>query len=286
MANKEEFFEQLKAFISKHKNDKIRNSAVKQNLYNNLLDRKLNNKKTNIKGITNVEKLCQYYLISLMIGNQTLTYDIESYIYDGINWNYKDAFINMFSEVEFELPDRRVINNPRIEYNGDKFFIYDGNDQFEAICEEDIVTYKLMATPSLNPNCWKEFENTKKATIGTISSSLGWEVNGTVTLDKATGNYKVSDIIFLLNANLRGFSIVARYSGLHNTAWISVSTTIGYDYMKEELIENRKWDGSEIKRGRIYLCKGHNAIASVAGDWDGSYNNISFEKLKTLIESI
>lgn len=284
MANKEDFFIKLVEFIDKHKNDKIYNTAVKQDIYNKLYDRKLNDKRTNVKAITNIEKICQYYLAGLMIGDRSLTHDIESYIYDGTDYKYKEMFVNIFSEVEFELPDRRVIKNPRIEYNGDKFFIYDGVDKFEAICEEDVVTYKLINKIFLNGNCWKEFENTKKAPVGTISSKLGWIITGTVTLDKTTGDYKVSGITFVLNADLSGLSIVARYSGLHNSAWVSVST-IGYSDAGET-IENCKWDGSDIRRGRIYLCKGHNAIASIAGDWDGFYNNISFEKLKNLIESI
>ena len=284
MANKEDFFDQLKAFIDKHKNDKIHNTAVKQDIYDKLFDRKLNNKRTNIKAITSIEKICQYYLAGLMIGDRSLTYNIESYIFDGTNYEYKKMFINIFSEVEFELPDRRVIKNPRIEYNGDKFLIYDGADQFEAICDEDVVTYKLMNKPFLDGNCWEEFENIRKAPIGTISSNLGWKITGTVILDKVTGDYKVSDITFLLNSDLSGLSIVARYSGLHRSAWVSISD-IGYSN-KGKTIANYEWDGSDIKRGRIYLCKGHNVITSVTGDWDGYYNNISFEKLKALIESI
>lgn len=284
MANKDDFFNQLVEFINKHKNDKIYNTAVKKDIYNKLYDRKLNGKRTNVKAITSIEKICQYYLVSLMINDWSLKTNIEDYIEEETSWQYKKLFSSMFSEVEFELPDRRVIKNPRIEYNGDKFFIYDGLDKFEAICEEDVVKYKLMNNIFLNSNCWKEFENTKIAPIGTISSKLGWKITGTVILDKVTGDYKVSDITFLLNADLSGLSIVARYSGLHRSAWVSISD-IGYSN-KGKTIENCEWDGSDIKRGRIYLCKGHNVITSVAGDWDGFYNNISFEKLKNLIESM
>ena len=287
------FYHELQEFINNHENDKIHNSAVKQDIYNKILDRKVNNKRTNVKAITNVTKLCQYYLAAIIVGDWGLQRNIEEIIYEagnyinasGYEWSKK--FKAIFSEVEFELPERRVLKAPKVEYIDDKFYIYDGNDKFEAEYDST-VTYNLLPIGiniRLNGNCWGSCEYTREATAGSIVTSMPWNITAKVTYDKVNNKYLLSDVVFYSTYDLQGLELVARYTGLHNSAWVT-SYTFGYG--SSECVANTEWQEhhEEVKRGKVYIFKGSHSIASITGDWDGNYNNLSFDKFKKLLEQL
>lgn len=292
--SRDSFTEELKNFIEENKGKKFQNSDVDPALYQKLVDRRNAGSKTNVKAVKDVYKLYQYYLISQMLGSYRIQTDCEHVISDTLSYKAWMDFRDMFSEIEKEMPDYRVLKNPSIVFEDGKYYVMDRDGQeYEAIPQESEVTYMLLPDkPELNPNCWKKFEYKKKAAPGSIDSIYPWKIWGKVTFDKNLNEYHISDIAFILDLsaitnNVNYLCFVARYTGLHNSAWITeASIDGGYG-----AVANSEWTKKHhqtITRGYIYLYKaGYNyeLLSKIRGDWDGFYNNISFEKLKKLLES-
>lgn len=293
-ATKEDFVEQLEDFIIQNKDTKFHNFDVDSVLYKKLSERYKAGSNTNVKAIKDVYKFYQYYLIAKMLGSYRIQTDCEHVISDSLSYKAWMDFRDMFSEIEKEMPDYRVLKNPSIVFEDGRYYVMDRDGQeYEAIPQESEVTYMLLPDePVLNPNCWKKFEYKKKAVPGSINSVYSWKVWGKVTFDKNSNEYHISDIAFILDLsaitnNVNSLCFVARHTGLHNSAWVteaSIDGGIG-------AVANSEWTKRHhqtITRGYIYLYKaGYNyeLLSKIRGDWDGFYNNISFEKLKKLLES-
>lgn len=283
---KEDFKDKLEDFINKNKGRKITNSAVDQTIYDKVLERQQTHKRTNIKSITNVTKLCQYFLAAKMLNDRAIMESVREYIYDvtGVS-TYRSDFEDMFSNVEIEFPDFKVVNNDHVVVENDKLIYRAGDTQQEIKLDNDVVLHKLLKyDPWLDLNAWKNFEYEIKAPIGSITIATTWQIEGTVKFDKNTGEYTASNISLLASYPVEDKNLICRYTGLNKSAWISVSQFARRS--SNETIQNREWDGSPINRGTIYIAKGHDVIASVKGDWDGFYNNISFEKLRDLLDQL
>lgn len=283
---KEEFKDKLEEFITNNKGRKITNNAVDQTIYDKVLERQQAGKRTNIKSVTNVTKLCQYFLAAKMLHDRAIMTSVLDYIYDvtGV-YTYRSDFEDMFSNVEIEFPDFKIVNNDNVVVENGKLIYKTKDSQQEIKLNDDVVLHKLLKyDPWLDLNAWKIFEYETKAPIGSIPIATTWQVEGTVKFDKNTGEYTASNISLLANYPVEDKNLICRYTGINKSAWISVSQFARRS--SNESIQNREWDGSPINRGTIYVAKGHNVIASVKGDWDGFYNNISFEKLRDLLDKL
>lgn len=286
MSDHSEFKQELKEFIKLHKNDKIYNDAIDPNIYNKILDRITNNKRTNVRAITSVNKLCQYYLAAKMIGKGFLDNDIEDYVGE-LASNYLYEFKQMFSEVERETPEYRILKHAKVTFENEQFYIdYKGN-KYEAKYDSDMVTYDLLPANvrlSLNASCWGSCCHRCDAPIGSITLSVPWDIHATVKYNKNTNDFLIENVRFYSTYELYGLSLVARYTGLgHNSAWIN---EFNFGTNKDTTYRNVEWEEGHdsVTRGKVYIFHHSNNIASIQGDWDGYYNNISFDKFKTLLE--
>ncbi len=280
------FIEELYQWYQANKNNKLHNEDVEQKYYDKILDRKNNNKGTNVKSIKSVHKLVQYYIAAKMLGCYTLIRQIDDYVKDMI---LAFDFKNIFDEVTYETPEIKNIGNPKLVYDQGVIYMIDENsNRIELICEDDTVLY--MATQydiSVDHNCWNTFEYFRKAPLGMIgvNISVPWIVyTGHVYLDKVNNQYKIKNVELFADYKIDGYDLVARYSGLRNSAW--VCTEPFSKYGRGERIENCVWNRSHdpVTKGNIYLFKGSSEVAHIRGDWDGYYNNLSFEKLIELLE--
>jgi len=280
------FTEELHQWCQANKNNKLHNEDVEQKYYDKILDRKTNNKGTNVKSIKSVHKLVQYYIAAKMLGCNNLQHQIASYVHELIGAYY---FEDIFEEVTFETPEIKSIKNPKLVYDQGVIYMIDENRTIiELICEDDTVLYRATQYKiSVDSNCWKNFEYSRKAPLGMpgVNISVLWIVcAGNVFLDKVTNQYKIKDVKLAADYKIDGYDLVARYSGLHNSAW--VCTEPFSNYSRGEHFLNAEWnkDHDPVTRGNIYIFRGSSEVAHVKGDWDGYYNNLSFEKLIELLE--
>lgn len=279
---------ELKEFIVKNKDKKTSNEAVDKRIYDKVLDRQKENKRTNVKAITSTYKLFHYYLAGRMLNSHQLCRSIFDYIYDLTSYSTARDFENMFSEVEIEFPDYRIVDSSKVAVVDSLLIYKDGDKNIEITLDNDIVLHKLLKhEPHLDPNAWKNFECEMKAPIGSISINVPWIFEGTIKYDKNTGEYKASNVTLVASYPTQGKNLICRYSGLHRSAWINVvSIDSSYSSGRSEVFQNCDWDGDNINKGTIYIGTGHNTIASIKGDFDGYYNNISFDKLRDLLNKI
>ena len=283
-----DFVNELKEFIAKNKDKKTSNEAVDKRIYDKILERRKENKRTNVKAITSTHKLFHYYLAGRMLDCHQLCRSIFDYIYDLTSYSTARDFENMFSEVEIEFPDYRIVDNSKVVVVDSVLIYKDGNQRIEITLDNDVVLHKLLRRkPNLDPNAWKDFECEMKAPIGSISINVPWIFEGTIKYDKNTGEYTASNVALVAAYPTQGKNLICRYSGLNRSAWVSVaSIDSSYSSSHREVFQNCEWDGDNINKGTIYIGNGHNTIASIKGDFDGYYNNISFDKLRDLLNKI
>jgi hypothetical protein len=288
-----ELVQELKSWYETNKNHRYQNTDVKQQYYDKILDRYQNNKRTNVKSITSVDKIVQYYIASLMIKDFKLSRDIEKYVWDIADIRIEGSMSNMFVDITYETPEVKSINNPKLIIEQNKIYMINDNNKIELICEEGIAEYYLLPNLKLNCNCWRDFENMRKAPIGSpgVSISVPWKIRGDVVLDKTNNKYKISKITCIADYSLSysNYNLVARYTGLHNSAWV-YKAPIESDYCLKQgtLYTNKEWEErhTPVTRGNVYIFRGNQEVAHVRGEWDGNYNNMSFEKLADLLEKI
>lgn len=285
---KDDFGVSLKDFITKNKGKKITNDAIDERFYNKVLERQKENKRTNIRSITNVVKLSQYFLAAKMLKDYRIQSDVLSYIDDLLDWGTRKDFEDMFSDVEVEFPDYKIVDNSKVVIVDSLLIYKDGDKNIEITLDNDIVLHKLLKRrPSLDPNAWKDFEYEMKAPIGSISINVPWIFDGTIKYDKNTGEYTASNVTLVASYPTQGKNLICRYSGLNRSAWVSVtSIDSSYSSSQRELFQNCGWDGDNINKGTVYIGTGHNTIASIKGNFDGFYNNLSFDKLRDLLNKI
>lgn len=282
--NKEEFVKELKEFIENNKNNKITNSVVDRKLYDKIYERFVAGKRTNVKAITSVYKLCQYYLIACMISDKKLQFDIKDLVGSIVNYIGIAIFEDMFSEVEVETPDIKQPKNLRVIFENQKFYVSDGNNKYEAAVNDssEVDYYLLPCAVNYNSNCWKDIEHKCSAAPGSIKVSVPWNIKATITFHKDTNKYLLEDIRFYADYNIKGLTLVARYSGLRRSAWVD---EVSLDsYIESTTVENKEWEGSSIARGRAYICKNKQSITSIKSDWDGYYHTLTFDQLRELLE--
>lgn len=290
--DKNEFALNLKQFIDDNKDRKFHNSNVNPDAYVKILEKYINKKGTNVRAITSVPKLCQYYLVACMLNDYWgLQHDIENFIEDTLGYTYREDFKTMFDEVEIEMPDYRIIKDPKILYEDNKFYIYDKGIRHDAELYGDMVTYALCPKVHLSPDCWRDFQRTWVGPLGSVSVSVPWIIKGAVIFDKNACKYKVKEVEFCADYNLSGKSIVARYTGMGRSAWIAVSEFRSWDAFGEisyKLSPHKNWvqEHDDVIRGNVYIFSGEHAVAKIKGDFDGYYNNLSFDKLKDLLEQL
>ena len=211
----DQFIKELKDFIDSNVGHKFNNSDVDKRFYDKIYERKQFNKRTNVKAIKNVKKLVQY-----QIASQMLNYccnDIIDYIYELTDFTYREDFKNMFSNIEYETPELRKINNPKINYINGEFFMDYNNDKVKLTYDSNTVVYSLIPLFTyidVNQNCW-DFINYKcEAPLDSILISVPWEINGNVIYKKDSDTYNLSNVSFIATYDLSNISILGRYSGL------------------------------------------------------------------------
>lgn len=286
-----ELVQELKAWYDANKNHRYQNTDVKQKYYDKILDRYQNNKRTNVKSITSVDKIVQYYIASLMIDDFKLSRDIERYVWDIAHIGIEASMSDMFADITYETPEVKRIKYSKLIIEQNKIYMINNDTKIELICEEDTAKYYLLPNIQLDCNCWRNFENMHKAPIGSpgVSISVPWKINGKVILDKVENKYKISDIRCLADYSLAGYLLVARYTGLRNSAWVCAAPIESiYSSTQGTLYANKEWEEEHtpITRGNVYIFRHNQEVAHVRGEWDGNYNNMSFEKLAELLEKI
>lgn len=277
----------MENFVKENKGRKFHNSDVDQKYYDKVLERKQNKKRTNVRAIKSVYKLVQYHIAELMVGNTNYgDTSVSNYVHDICIYNTYKSFMDMFTEIEYETPSMRILNDPKIERINNDFYVCDSENKIKIDSVESTATYYLLTNiHRVNINCWENFEYYKTVPINSVPVDEPIIVTGTVVFDKKSNIYCLSDIKFKADYNISNISIVARYSGLGRSAWIyAISLYNG----KDTLYRACDWPGDQtIQKGRVYLVNGSNqTVASIKGDWDGYYNSISFDKLKTLLDNL
>lgn len=276
------FIVELKQFIDANKGKYITNDDIDIKYYDKILQRLYENKQTNVKSITNVYKLIQYYLAAKMLRDNTTKRLINDYVYDNLGYEYSRDFEQLFVNVEIEFPDYKILDGSKVSVVGNSL-VYKDNDKEITIIDTEIKHNLINSHLNLDSNAWKNVENSIIAPIGSIQISVPWKFKGKIKLNKNTGEYCVAEGSLYANYPISGKNLICRYSGLNNSAWINIYS---FDSDTIENIQNRDWNGDEIRRGNIYIAQGYNILASIKGDWDGYYNNISFDKLKELLERL
>ena len=283
MADTNEYVNKLKEFIDTNKDKKLHNSDVDILCYGTILDRRTEERATNVRAIRNVDKLVQYYLASRMLNCRNLVAEIERIISDTLGWAYLNKFIDMFSEVEIEFPAYKILNNPKVEIRGNRLVYIDKSNNEHPVVYDSVAEYKLLRKkPHLDIDAWKDFEYTMKAPIGSINISVPWLYEGDIKFDKFTGEYIALNVCFVADYPVNGKKLICRYSGLQHTSWVSASPLEGDKYSTTVRNSESEFSNS-ITTGYVYIGEGNRILASVRCDFDG-YNNITFDQLLTLLE--
>ena len=277
-------------FVIANKNKKFHNSDVGQKVYDKLYERKLAGKKTNVKAITSLFKLVNYYAASKMVYDYELINHIESVLNNVVGYKGASDFENLFSEIEVETPDYRVLNNKSIKkiiFIDNELYTYDGDTRvkidfdFDGIYEVTVFKSHL----NINGNCYSSFIDRINTKLSAIKTSAPIKISsGRLKFDKNTSTYKLENPVFYLDYEIvknGNASIVARYTGLHRSAWICITDLYNNT---SKTIPNSDWEYGEIKRGIVYLYDGSTEIGHINGHWDGYYNVVEFDDLIKLLE--
>lgn len=283
--DKQQFANELKEWIDKHKGHKFSNNDFDYILYDRILERKAAGKRTNVKAITKLNKLVKYTIAFKMLDVKESLRDVDEYIEDLLGVSYRLEFKEMFDDIEIETPEIKIFKNPVINADSTFYMIVDGH-RIDLEYDYSIpVKYCLIEKDlKFNIDSWNYVELSTMAPFGSIKGSVPIKrIEGSVTLNKKSKQYELSNVKIFLDLGVERYSLVSRYSGLSNTAWVVSQSLNSNDW---ERFQNKDWHGDPVKRGYAYLFYGDHMIAQVKCDWDGNYNGLTFDQALDLFTSI
>ena len=283
--DKQQFANELKEWIDKHKGHKFSNNDVDYILYDRTLERKNAGKRTNIKAITKLNKLVKYTIAFKMLDVKESLRDVDDYIDDLLGVSYRQTFKEMFDNIELETPEIRIIKNPVINADSKFYMIVDGH-RIDLEYDYSIpVKYCLIEKDlQVNHDSWSYVNLSTMAPFGSIAGSVPIKrIEGSVILNKKSKQYELSNVKIFLDLGVERYSLVSRYSGLSNSAWVVSQLLNGKNW---ERFENKDWPGDPVKRGYAYLFYGNHMVSRIKCDWDGHYNGLTFDQALDLFTSI
>lgn len=278
-----EFTKELKEFIDNNKNRKIYNEVVDRQIFENMLARKLQNKRTNVGSIKDIYKFCQYFLCACMLNMIDLKRQILDQVEQSINTCYRIDFAKIFSEVEFEDDVYREYKNLPVYCKDNKIFVVFNQQEYEIdstdIENRDSVYY-LLDNFTVDDECYLEIKYAKTSNFDFSKYCISWNIKASVTYNKQTDTWSIRTAVFYADFDLTGLSLVAKYYKNHTEPLISISHL---DRNQIETIKLEDWNGLELEDHHVYLCRGSNFIKYVNAGFNGSKHFMSFNNLLHLL---